>query len=258
MKISAMILVGDNEPYLERCIQSIENCVDEIVVVLDKLEARDDVLHEKIKIINQEGTDDYAAWRNQAMEHCTGDWVLWLDADELLSFVDGTLLKKEDLAKFIMSHNNRAKTCSYDLFTLHFMYDYKTIDGRNNGDHWSHDRLIRKAAFDEESEVNNKTYKVKFVLPMHERINWLPEQMDNCHIRVPLRDNPPIIFHYGHCKGLEDVRRKYAQYMRIFPEAFEKAGIKNVDEYCAKHEVFTKQRPLIYYGGKHPKSLGLW
>ena len=263
MKISAMVLVGKNEPYLKYCIESLKSCVDEIVFVATEKVAKElfkGEHKEKIDyiIITEEGENDYARWRNQAVEASTGDWILWLDADEVLAYSDGSPVKKEDLVKFIKSRSNRNKTISYDLFTLHFMYDYRTIDGRLGGDHWSQDRLFKASEFWKTKNIDGKDYKVQFVLPMHERINWMPEQMDHVHVKVPLKENPPIIFHYGHCKGMEDLRRKYAQCMEIYPDSFKKAGIENVNQYCASHEVFRKTRPLIVYDGPHPKVMMLW
>ncbi len=258
MKISAMVLVGENEPYLKYCIESLKSCVDEIVFVTKRNQHPKYVGKTKYKLITEEGENDYARWRNQAVEAAEGDWILWLDADEILAFQDGSPVKKTDLVKFIKSRSNRDKTVSYDLFTFHFMYDYRTIDGRLGGDHWSQDRIFRKSAFNETKTIDGKEYRTQFVLPMHERINWMPEQMEFAHVKVPVKENPPIIFHYGHCKGMEDLRRKYAQCMNIYSESFKKAGFENVDQYCAKHEVFRKTRPLIVYDGSHPKVLGLW
>ena len=88
MKISASLIVKDEESCLARCLASIQG-VDEIVVVdtgsTDKT----------IEIARAAGAtvyageeflwrDDFAFSRNQSLERCTGEWILIIDADEVL------------------------------------------------------------------------------------------------------------------------------------------------------------------------------
>jgi len=95
-KISACMIVKDEEAFLENCLQSIQDWVDEIIVV-------DTGSRDKTVEIAQRFTDrvyfhpwqnSFSVARNQAMSYATGDWILTIDADEELLAGSGALLRQ--------------------------------------------------------------------------------------------------------------------------------------------------------------------
>ena len=84
--ISLAMIVRDEEANLEKCLNSVKEEVDEIIIV--DTGSCDQTL--KIasnftdKIYNYEWSDDFSAARNFAISKCTGHWILSLDADEKL------------------------------------------------------------------------------------------------------------------------------------------------------------------------------
>lgn len=85
MTVTACLIVRDCAADLAECLASVRPFVDEIVV-LDTgsvdgtpavAAAAGAVLHEAA------WADDFAAARNAALQRCTGDWVLSIDADEV-------------------------------------------------------------------------------------------------------------------------------------------------------------------------------
>lgn len=84
--ISAVVLTHNDETVLERCLLSITWC-DEIVVVDD--ESTDGTLGVAkkfgVKIFTRTLSDDFAAQRNFGLEKAKGEWVLFLDSDEVVS-----------------------------------------------------------------------------------------------------------------------------------------------------------------------------
>jgi len=221
MKISAMILVGDNEPYLDYCIASIKDLVDEIVYINDK------------------GKVDFAKWRNKALKQITGDWVLYIDADEVLAKPDGKNVTRKEMEMLIHKADEEG-IHAYNIFTLHFLYNYRLIDGRNNGNHFSVSRFFRR------DDV------IKYIGRIHE----LPQ----------FKATPKIanikhfwIYHFGHCKGMEDLRNKYRMSMQIDENPFRPHFVgMTPDQYCATHELFRMSRPIIFYDGHLPKVMKLW
>lgn len=98
MKISAVVLTKNEEKNIERCLKSLDFC-DEIIIVDDystdstykqilNFKHHDNQL--KIKIFKRK-LDSFAHQRNFAQERASGDWILFVDADEEIS----SLLKKE-------------------------------------------------------------------------------------------------------------------------------------------------------------------
>jgi len=83
-KISACLIVKDEQASIGRCLESLKGVADEIVVgdtgSTDATKAIASSLGAVVVDIPWE--EHFAKARNAALEHCSGDWVLWLDADE--------------------------------------------------------------------------------------------------------------------------------------------------------------------------------
>jgi tetratricopeptide (TPR) repeat protein len=86
VKLSACLIVKNEEKHLEKCLTSIQPIVDEIVVVDTGSTDRTVEIAEKFgaKIGHFEWCDDFSAARNESLKLATGDWALWIDADEEL------------------------------------------------------------------------------------------------------------------------------------------------------------------------------
>ena len=85
-KLSLCMIVRDEEARLGNCLESVRGLVDEIVVVDTGSVDGTIALAEKhgARIGHFEWCDDFAAARNASLAMATGDWILWLDADDLL------------------------------------------------------------------------------------------------------------------------------------------------------------------------------
>jgi len=247
MKISCIMLVGEFEPYLEYAIKSVKDIVDEIVFITHKTGKFPVTLKPKWKRLVQKGKDvDFAKWRNQALKQCTGDYVLFIDADEVFCHIDGQPISRDHLEKQCKAMDNEGCD-SKSFFTYHFLYNYRTIDGRNNGLHFSLDRLFK----------NEKG--IKWVGKIHERL-VLPEVRHQTNALRTRNIVGPAIFHFGHCKGMEDIKKKYTRSMDIEDNPFRRELRKGetIDQYVARHELFRDTRPTIKYDGPMPSVMSLW
>lgn len=92
-RISLCMIMRDEEEHLARCLDSVRDVVDEIVIVDTGSVDRSVEIAEGYgaRILREEWRDDFAAPRNTALDAATGDWVLVLDADEEL--IDGRALR---------------------------------------------------------------------------------------------------------------------------------------------------------------------
>jgi glycosyltransferase involved in cell wall biosynthesis len=87
MKISATIITLNEEVHLARCLESIEDIVDEIIVVDSESTDKTREVAEccGVRFFSRPWSN-YSDQKNFASSQANHDWVLSLDADECLSF----------------------------------------------------------------------------------------------------------------------------------------------------------------------------
>jgi glycosyltransferase involved in cell wall biosynthesis len=95
MLLSVSMIVKDEEMHLHRCLASIRNLADEIIVLDTGSTDHSREIAESFgaKVFPFRWCDDFAAARNASLSHCTGDWVLVLDADEAIDPADHASLR---------------------------------------------------------------------------------------------------------------------------------------------------------------------
>ncbi|MEQ1933803.1 MAG: glycosyltransferase, partial [Fimbriimonadaceae bacterium] len=86
-KLSACLIVKDEEKQLDRCLNSLKGVCDEIVVVdTGSSDKTIDIAKKHAAVIGHfDWCDDFSAARNASLELATGNWALWIDADEELT-----------------------------------------------------------------------------------------------------------------------------------------------------------------------------
>lgn len=240
MRIGGMVLCGANEPYLEYCLLSICDIVDEISIICpeEALQLTENVCQivgcqdkTSIEVQNTEEIN-FASWRNQSLkvlDKCSH--IFFIDADEVLANPDGSLVKRKDFHNIVDSR--------IGFFTYHFIYNYFTIDGRNNGNHFSIDRLF------------DKRLVSGYVNKVHESLNF------KGHVVSKIASNP-IIFHFGHCKGMENLANRYRE-RHIKENPFTgKMNDEEFNNHLRTHNILRGTLPLIAYHGPLPKVMNLW
>jgi tetratricopeptide (TPR) repeat protein len=94
--LSLCMIVKDEEEMLPRTLEAVKPAVDEIIVVDTGSTDRTVEIAESFgaKVLHHEWTGDFAEARNVSLEAATGDWIVWLDADEVLVAEDADKLRK--------------------------------------------------------------------------------------------------------------------------------------------------------------------
>ncbi|WP_308637983.1 tetratricopeptide repeat-containing glycosyltransferase family 2 protein [Paenibacillus silvisoli] len=86
--VTAAIMTRNEARCIVRCVNSLQDAVDEILIIdSDSTDGTIELVEHlpKVKVIRSVALNDDFAWkRNQALPHVTSDWVLWVDADEWL------------------------------------------------------------------------------------------------------------------------------------------------------------------------------
>lgn len=85
VSISLCMIVRDEAAVLERCLESIAECVEEIILVDTGSVDETKKIAERFteNIYDLPWTDDFAAARNFAFSKGTGEYLMWMDADDI-------------------------------------------------------------------------------------------------------------------------------------------------------------------------------
>jgi glycosyltransferase involved in cell wall biosynthesis len=87
MKISLCMIVKNEEANLPKCLGSVKDFVDEIVILDTGSTDRTTQIAQQFgaKVHHFSWNNNFSAARNEALKYVTGDWILVLDADESLT-----------------------------------------------------------------------------------------------------------------------------------------------------------------------------
>lgn len=134
MKLSVCMIVKDEENVISRALESVRGFADEIVVVdtgsTDK--TVDIVRRYTDKVYFFEWRDDFSAARNYSFSMATGDYIMWLDADDTIN--------KSNIIKI----NKLKENANKDLY--YFKYAIAFDNESNPTFEYYRERLVSRAA----------------------------------------------------------------------------------------------------------------
>mgnify|MGYP002629003448 CR=1 FL=1 len=175
--LSLCMITKNEEQFLADCLNSVKNIVDEIILVdtgsSDKTVEIAKSFEAKIHFF--EWCDDFAAARNESLKYATKEWILILDADEIISKSDGLKIKelinnKNEIAYYITQRNYRN--------TKHIISSVETVgEPESKGFHFYNDNKIirifknKKSIFFEgvvHELVEKMVLKIKKIIPYSE------------------------------------------------------------------------------------------
>jgi hypothetical protein len=100
-KISGIVITKNAEEVVADCLDSLSFC-EEIIVVDNKSEDRTRGIAEKMgAIVIEHSSDDFSDMRNTGMKEASGEWLLYVDADERI-----TPELAENIKKCVSSNEN--------------------------------------------------------------------------------------------------------------------------------------------------------
>ena len=149
MRISACVITKNEEKNIEQCLASYKDFVDEIILV-DTGSTDNTVNLAKAlgaKTYFFEWCDDFSAAKNYALEQATGDWIIFLDADEY--FQDGSAKRLNKVLKQIDAYNasqtkgNSAQNTGNAVSLVHLRkYNIDALTNKSLG-YETNDRVFR-------------------------------------------------------------------------------------------------------------------
>lgn len=185
--ISLCMIVKDEEKFLENCLRSVENCVNEVIIVDTGSKDRTVDIAKSFgaKVYHHPWENDFSKHRNQSLSYARGDWIFWMDADEVL----------ETGAEKIIKKNVKTEDIDSLSVTMICYFENRTRESWNNSV-----KLFRNhAGIHFEGSVHN--------------------QVVGCR---KTRFCPVKIYHYGYDLDPLNIRRKFERTSTLLKRAIEK------------------------------------
>lgn len=115
VSLSLCMIVKNEEKVLSRALDGVKGRVDEIVIADTGSEDGTKKIAARYtdKVYDFEWKDDFAAARNFSFSKATGDYVMWLDADDIVTPENGELLAK--LRERLENEAPDTVMCRYDI-----------------------------------------------------------------------------------------------------------------------------------------------
>lgn len=115
--ISLCMIVKDEEEIIGRCLESVKEIVDEIIIVdTGSTDNTKEIVSQYTdKIYDFEWVDDFSKARNFSFSKATKDYILWLDADDVIL--------EEDIKKFKKLKNEIDGSIDIYMFKYNYAFD---------------------------------------------------------------------------------------------------------------------------------------
>ena len=143
--ISLCMIVKNEENVLAKCLGSVYDLVDEIIIVDTGSTDKTKEIARKYtdKIYDFKWVDDFAKARNYSFSKATKDYILWLDADDYI--------EEEDRKKF--KELRKTIDGSVDIYTMIYIYS-RDKNGNPTYAQRKHRLLKRKNNYKWESPIH--------------------------------------------------------------------------------------------------------
>lgn len=204
--LSLCMIVKDEEEYLPRCLESVKGIVNEIIIVDTGSTDRTVEIAKGFgaKVIKHKWENDFSKARNIFLENASGDWILSLDADEVIAERDLKTIREiikdpSSIACSLIQRNYEYKG-GFTGWKIN-AGDYEEGKGYPGYGESSLTRLFRR----------NKG--LKYTGKVHEVIE---PSLQELNIQVISTDIP--IHHYGHVREGRDAGRKSEFYRELGEE----------------------------------------
>ncbi|MGE6378352.1 tetratricopeptide repeat-containing glycosyltransferase family 2 protein [Peribacillus muralis] len=132
--ISLCMIVRNEEESLERCLTSVKGIADEIIIVDTGSTDRTKEIATQFtdRVFDFAWIDDFAAARNYAFSKATKNYILWLDADDII--------KEKDRLLFIQL--KKKLSLDVDSVTMHYYLAFDEVG--NVTSKLKRNRLVRR------------------------------------------------------------------------------------------------------------------
>ena len=192
--ISLCMIVKNEERYLEQCLRSAAEFVDEICIVDTGSQDRTVEIAQRFgaRVEHHAWRDDFAWARNKAIDMATKRWIFFLDADEELT--------EDSRASLAALRGAKAGVTGLYIRCENLSDDYK---GTGTMSH-----LLAR--------VFPNHPKIRYISPVHEYISY-----DGSEMGIDTKLSDIRIIHHGYLQGIVAERNKAQRNLLLIKKACE-------------------------------------
>lgn len=189
-ELSLCMIVKNEEDFIGKCLESVKDVVDEMVIVDTGSTDRTIEIckSHNARIEKFKWNGSFADARNYGIEKAAGEWVLWLDADEEVDQSDQPKLRDPKSYE------------GYDVLTIHLVNYYGKEAKEHETTDIAHTRLFRR-----------KT-GVRFINKIHENLDVASiDESRIGHLKVK-------VYHYGYLDPIVDKKDKFNRNIKMLKQ----------------------------------------
>lgn len=203
-KISVCMIVKNEEYFIRDCLESVKDIAYEIIVVdTGSTDKTKNIASQFAKVYDFDWDEDFSNARNYSISLAKGDWILLMDADEVMPLETSNLL-------FSFIYQEEKIENNYNIYW--FKNLNKTINNKDDFNYYK--RTLFK---------NN--IGIKFFRPIHEELFHPTKETFTVYC------NKLSLIHRDHERQSEDYLKKNDYYEKILEKTIEKNALDKDNYY---------------------------
>ena len=185
--VSLCMIVKDEENNLARCLSSVKPIVDEMVIVDTGSTDRTRDIAEFFgdRVYEFEWSNDFAAARNFSISKANGDWILIMDADEVISPQDYDRIRK-------LTAKKPKGPAAYSIVTRNYCYKANTIGWIPNDGQYAHEEAAHGWLSSEKVRLFSGKNAIIFEGAVHEMVEPILKKRN-----INIKKCGVPVHHYG-------------------------------------------------------------
>jgi len=205
-KISVCIIAKNEQKYIEDCLKSVKPIANEIIVLdTGSTDKTIEIASKYANVYKTEWKDDFSKARNECLSYAKGDWILYLDADEIL-----TEYTQQNLLSFLASQNlNKASVFYFKVYKL-------------QANEYAITSFFKSAIFRNGLGIN-------FISPLYEYLNYPKGKLS-----VELCPSF-VIYNLDNYRPTQDIQTRTENYIKKLLSITENSKDKNTNYYYYYH-----------------------
>jgi tetratricopeptide (TPR) repeat protein len=236
--VSLCMIVKNEQKHLARCLHSAKPVVDEMVIVDTGSEDRtkDIAVAYGAMAFDFPWVDDFSKARNFSLSKASGDWILVLDADEVISSQN-----YDEFRALVQTPND--KPLAYCIQTRNYTHRSNTFGWKPNKGEYPNEEGTGWFSSDKVRLFTNDA-RIRFANPVHELVEPCLSALN-----IPIHNCSIPVHHFG---KLEEA--KTYEKTKAYSDLGQKKLKKNRRSLSALKELAIQSAHL----GKHKEALSLW